>query len=60
LGSTQIAWVGHFLWQLRQAMHFSGSIVTCPRVRVVFFAGFAGYISVAGRENRLFNTVFVI
>jgi hypothetical protein len=35
-------------------------MVTCPRERAVFFAGLAGYIRVAGRENRLFTTVFVI
>jgi hypothetical protein len=39
-------------------MHFAGSMVTWPRERGVFFAGFAGYIRVAGRVNRLFNTVF--
>src|SRR5208337_3078807 len=60
LTSTQIAWVGHFRWQDRHVIQPSGLIVTCPRVRCVFFAGFAGYIRVAGWENRFFITVFVI
>jgi hypothetical protein len=32
----------------------------CPRVTGVRFAGRAGYISVAGRENRLFMAVDAI
>jgi len=32
----------------------------CPRVTGVLFAGRAGYISVAGRENKLFMAVAAI
>ena len=51
---------GHLRWQDRQVMQPSGLIVTCPRERGVFFAGFAGYIRVTRRENRLLTIVFVI
>jgi hypothetical protein len=60
LTSTQIAPVGHFRWHERQVMQFAGSITICPRVAGVRFAGLAGYISVAGRENRLFIAVAAI
>lgn len=58
--STQIAPVGHLRWQDRHVMQFSGSITICPRVAGVCFAGRAGYISVAGRENRLLMAVVAI
>src|SRR5208337_678954 len=60
LTSTQMACVGHLRWQDLQVMQPSGLIVTCPRVMIVFFAGLAGYIRVAGRENRLLTIVLVI
>jgi hypothetical protein len=41
-------------------MHFAGSITICPRVAGVRFAGREGYISVAGRENRLLIAVVAI
>ena len=41
-------------------MQFSGSITTWPRLRVAFFAGLTGYISVAGCFRRLLITVPVI
>jgi hypothetical protein len=58
--STQIAPVGHLRWQERHVMQFAGSITICPRVAGVRFAGRIGYISVAGRENRLFMAVDAI
>ena len=58
--STQIAPVGHLRWQERHVMQFAGSITMCPRVTGVRFAGRAGYISVAGRENKLFIAVAAI
>jgi hypothetical protein len=41
-------------------IQFAGSITICPRVAGVRFAGRTGYISVAGRENRLFMAVDAI
>ena len=58
--STQIAPVGHLRWQERHVMQFAGSITMCPRVTGVRFAGRVGYISVAGRENKLFMAVAAI
>jgi hypothetical protein len=58
--STQIAPVGHFLWQERHVMQLSGSISMWPLVMAALFAGRIGYISVAGRENRLLMAVLVI
>jgi hypothetical protein len=58
--STQIAPLGHLRWQERQVMQFAGSITICPLVAEVRFAGRAGYISVAGRENRLLMAVAAI
>lgn len=58
--STHIAPVGHFRWQERHVMHFVGSITICPRVAGVLFAGRAGYISVAGCENKLLIAVVAI
>ena len=59
LTSTQIAPVGHFRWQDRQVIHPSGLIETWPRESAVFLAGFAGYIRVDGRLNRLLMTILV-
>jgi len=60
LGSTDIAWLGHFFWQILHEMHLLTSITTCPRERVVIFADFTGYIRVAGFLKTLFTTVLVI
>ena len=57
---NKIACAGHFLWHVPQEMHLLSSMVTCPLVRRVFFAGSAGYRIVAGRDRTVLNAVFAI
>jgi len=57
---NKIACDGHFLWQVPQEIHRLSSMITCPRVSGVFFAGSAGYRIVAGRWRTVLNAVFAI